>query len=108
MPARSGGSINSIVSIDNINKGIVQQRRLSISSFSITDPLLEIKIPYGPSILLMEEIPNNHLGWCQNLVNNGINYQPRLVNAEFLNHQPDEPSTYLLHLAGSQVARCHA
>ena len=25
-------------------------------------------------ILLMEEIPNNHLGWCKNPVNNGINY----------------------------------
>ena len=25
-------------------------------------------------ILLMEEIPNNHLGWCNNPVNNGINY----------------------------------
>ena len=29
------------------------------------------------SILLMDEIPNNHLGWCQNPVNdnNGINYR---------------------------------
>ena len=29
--------------------------------------------------LLMEEIPNNHLGYI-NLVNNGINYQPQLVS----------------------------
>ena len=29
----------------------------------------------------------NHLGWCWNLVNNGINYQPQLVLAGFLNHQ---------------------
>ncbi len=28
----------------------------------------------------MAEIPNNHLGWCWNLVNNGINYQPQLVS----------------------------
>ena len=29
----------------------------------------------------------NHLGWSYNLVNNGINYQPQLVHAGFLNHQ---------------------
>ena len=70
--------------------------------------------------LLMEEIPNNHLGFIKpctlpetnialkidpwkrrfllettiframlvsGRVNNGINYQPQLVNAGFLNHQ---------------------
>ncbi len=26
------------------------------------------------SLLLMAEIPNNHLGWCWNPINNGINY----------------------------------
>ena len=29
---------------------------------------------------LMAEIPNNHLGWCWNPINNGINYQPQLVS----------------------------
>ena len=29
-------------------------------------------------VLLMEEIPNNHLGCKKNLVDNGINYQPQL------------------------------
>ena len=38
-------------------------------------------------ILLMEEIPNNHLECIKNHVNNGINYQPQLVIAAFLNHQ---------------------
>ena len=33
------------------------------------------------------EIPNNHLGCMKPVVNNGINYQPQLVNAGFLNHQ---------------------
>ena len=39
---------------------------------------------------LMEEIPNNHLGYIKyiNLVNKwDFNYQPQLVNAGFLNHQ---------------------
>ena len=31
------------------------------------------------NILLMAEILH-HLGWCQNLVNDGINYQPQLVS----------------------------
>ena len=31
------------------------------------------------SILLTEEIRTNHLGWCENLVNNGINLQYQLV-----------------------------
>ena len=26
------------------------------------------------------EIPNNHLGWWQNPLNNGINYQPQLIS----------------------------
>ena len=30
-------------------------------------------------LLLMEEIPNNHLGCYKFPVNNGINYQPQLV-----------------------------
>ena len=38
-------------------------------------------------ILLMEEIPNNHLGCIKPVVNNGINYQSQLVNAGF------QPST---------------
>ena len=29
-------------------------------------------------LLLMAEIPNNHLGWCWNPINNGKNYQPQL------------------------------
>ena len=37
-------------------------------------------------LVLMAEIPNNHLK-CANLVNNGITYQTQLVNAGFLNHQ---------------------
>ncbi len=28
----------------------------------------------------MAEIPNNHLGWCWNPLNNGISYQPQLVS----------------------------
>ena len=38
-------------------------------------------------LLLMAEIPNNHLGWCWTPINNGINYQPQLVFAGFLSHQ---------------------
>ena len=34
------------------------------------------------------EIPNNHLGWCKNLVNNGINYLPQLVQ-DFFHQQLD-------------------
>ena len=34
--------------------------------------------------LLMEEIPNNHLGCIPKPVNNGIEYQAQLVNAGFL------------------------
>ena len=26
------------------------------------------------------EIPNNHLGWCKNLIKNGRNYKPRLAS----------------------------
>ena len=37
-------------------------------------------------MLLIEEILH-HLGYKDILVNNGINYQPQLVNAGFLNHQ---------------------
>ena len=37
----------------------------------------------APPILLMEEIPNNHLGCIKPVVNNGINYQPQLVTAGF-------------------------
>ena len=39
-------------------------------------------------LLLMEEIRNDHMTWDEkNPVNNGINYQPQLVLAGFLNHQ---------------------
>ena len=41
----------------------------------------------GTSILLMAEIPNNHLRCMKPVVNNGINYQPQLVIAGF------QPST---------------
>ncbi len=33
-----------------------------------------------PNILLMEEIPNNHLGFIKPGVNTGKNYQPQLVS----------------------------
>ena len=36
------------------------------------------------NLLLMEEIPNNHLGCIKPYVMDGINYQPQLVNAGFL------------------------
>ena len=39
-------------------------------------------VAVGLLILLMEEIPNNHLGCielCKEYVNNGMNYQPQLV-----------------------------
>jgi len=36
----------------------------------------------------MEKIPNNHPpGMYKTHVNNGINHQPQLMNAGFLNHQ---------------------
>ena len=44
-----------------------------------------VEIPL--KILWMEEIPNNHLGCFWNPINNGLNYQPQLVSAGFLNHQ---------------------
>ena len=46
---------------------------------------------YHPILLLMTEILNNHLGWCWNPINNGINDQPQLVNAGF---QPSTVSPY--------------
>ncbi len=40
-----------------------------------------IQLPFVTAILLlMAEIPNNHLGWCWNPKNNGKNYQPQLVS----------------------------
>ena len=39
------------------------------------------------SILLTEEIQTNHLGWCKNLVNHGINLQYQLVIPGFFSHQ---------------------
>ena len=46
-------------------------------------------------VLLMEEIPNNHLGWNKTLVNNGINYLssgagfvPSTVSLEVLKSKP--------------------
>ncbi len=36
------------------------------------------------ALLLMEEIPNNHLECIKPVVNNGIDYQPQLVIAGFL------------------------
>ena len=45
-------------------------------------------------LLLMDKIPNNHLECIQKgPVKNGINYQPQLVNAGFLNHQEKVPWT---------------
>ena len=38
-------------------------------------------------VLLMEEMPNNHLGCFWNLVNHGINYLSLNWSAGFLNHQ---------------------
>ncbi len=51
-------------------------------------------------LLLMAEIPNNHLGWCWKPINNGINYQPQLVNAGF---QPSTVGGSLGWLVGSRV-----
>ena len=47
-------------------------------------------------ILLMEEIPNNHLGYI-NLGNSGINYQPQLVRrisdpSTVLSQSPQKPN----------------
>ena len=42
------------------------------------------QLGWNHQLLLMAEIPNNHLRWCWNLINNGKNYQPQLVNAGFL------------------------
>ena len=50
------------------------------------------------TVLLMEEIPNNHLECIPNPVNNGRNYQPQLVISGFLNHQQ--------HLRGMIVFVC--
>ena len=44
----------------------------------------ELRILKLMLLLLMKEIPNNHLGCIKPVVNNGINYQPQLVNAGFL------------------------
>ena len=38
-------------------------------------------------ILLMEETPNNPWDLKENMVNNGMNYQPQVVIARFLHHQ---------------------
>jgi len=49
-------------------------------------------------ILLMEEIPNNHLRCFFNPVNNGIDYQPQLVSL------PDfQPST-VVSPAGEEMS----
>ena len=72
------------------------------------------------SILLMEEIPNNHLGCIPNPVNNGINYQLQLVfTPDFwtinsmsrkiwarvdASRDPGKPTT---HHLGFQESLCH-
>ncbi len=42
----------------------------------------------------------HHLGWCWNPINNGINYQPQLVQDFF--HQPYLQKQGVLEDAGSQ------
>ena len=42
-------------------------------------------VGWGRSKILMEEIPNNHLGWCLNFVNDGKKL-PTSTGAGFLNH----------------------
>ena len=42
-------------------------------------------VEWGRSKILMEEIPNNHLGWCLNFVNDGKKL-PTSAGAGFLNH----------------------
>ena len=55
--------------------------------------------------LLMEEIRKHHLGCSKNHVDNGINYQPQLVNAGFLNHLTvDTPC--LWQKSPSRLATC--
>ena len=71
-------------------QGYVFQTNVKISKF--VDPMQPaVKVGSETShaglILLMAEIPNNHLGYIKPVVNNGINYQPQLVIAGFLNHQ---------------------
>ena len=54
-------------------------------------------------LLLMEELPNNHLEFKNQPVNNAINYQPQLVNARFLNQQYHPNATAMpstLHFNG--------
>ena len=45
-------------------------------------------LPEKCTLLLMEEIPDNHLRCKKILINTGVNYPPQLVIAGFLNHQP--------------------
>ena len=48
-------------------------------------------------LLLMAEIPNNHLGWCWNPINNGQNYQPQLVSRFSLPLGPETQGGPQLH-----------
>ena len=83
----------------NIKNIIIIQSYVNLQNFYVNQKLSAEKrlhVGTGPSscgqpgesdgedeeaklILLMEDIPNNHLGCFGNLVNDGINYQPQLV-----------------------------
>ena len=54
-------------------------------------------------LVMVQKSGDHHLAWCKNPGNNGINYQPQLVIAGFLNHQQYLPDSspifsYLLSL----------
>ena len=51
-------------------------------------------------ILLMTEIPNNHLGWCWNPINNGKNYLSLNWLAGFRPSTAAELSTWSLFVVG--------
>ena len=59
-----------------------------VTASKVLDCLIFDPWPHSHVLLLMEEIRReNHLGCEKPVVNDGINYQPQLVIAGFLNHQ---------------------
>ena len=82
------------------------KRAYNIIQFRFHGSMLEKKVQnyfrkwYLSLVLLMEETT-----WeVQNLVNNGINYQPQLVNDRFLNHQQGARTYQQKHLQRVQIS----
>ena len=86
---RSGGEIRCALMDVWFLKGqsIGKTSRVQTLMSTINFIRLEWWVDDGCKILLMVQNSGDHLGSVKPPLNNGINYQPQLVNAGFLNHQ---------------------